>query len=218
MIEKKATLTIAKNLGLFIITTIATLYIFWPLMWKDPVHDFIDVFQRYSHYGWRGPVLFNGITKNADHLPPIYIPEWICISTPILIVITGVIGCIWVILNFVSKPWKVLTDRVERNYLLYLFCLIAPMITIVVLRSSIYDDWRHLYFIYPSFVLIAMFVLNKLLQTKAKKIIAGICIEQVVMIVSFMVRNHPFSQVYFNEFVSHEDEYLRKNFELDYWG
>ena len=33
-----------------------------------------------------------------------------------------------------------------------------------------------------------------------------------------MIRNHPFQQVYFNSLVSHEKEYLRNNFELEYWG
>jgi hypothetical protein len=33
-----------------------------------------------------------------------------------------------------------------------------------------------------------------------------------------MVKNHPFQQVYFNELVSHDKEYLRHHYELDYWG
>ena len=33
-----------------------------------------------------------------------------------------------------------------------------------------------------------------------------------------MTKYHPFQQVYFNELVSHDKEYLRKNYELDYWG
>ncbi len=33
-----------------------------------------------------------------------------------------------------------------------------------------------------------------------------------------MIKYHPFQQVYFNELVSHNDEYLRENYELEYWG
>ena len=33
-----------------------------------------------------------------------------------------------------------------------------------------------------------------------------------------MIRNHPFQNVYFNNFLSHDEQYLRKNFEMDYWG
>ena len=38
------------------------------------------------------------------------------------------------------------------------------------------------------------------------------------MVVFFMVSNHPFHYVYFNSFVSHDEEYLRKNYDLEYWG
>ena len=33
-----------------------------------------------------------------------------------------------------------------------------------------------------------------------------------------MYCNFPHENIYFNEFVKREPEYLRKNFELDYWG
>ena len=49
-------------------------------------------------------------------------------------------------------------------------------------------------------------------------VVQGICALQVLSVSYFMVKNHPFHQVYFNELVSHEDEYLRKNYEMDYWG
>lgn len=41
---------------------------------------------------------------------------------------------------------------------------------------------------------------------------------QVVLIGFFMFKNHPFNNVYFNNFVSHEPEYLRKHYEVDGWG
>jgi len=40
----------------------------------------------------------------------------------------------------------------------------------------------------------------------------------VLLIFFFMIKAHPFQQVYFNELVSHDKEALRKNYELDYWG
>ncbi len=51
-----------------------------------------------------------------------------------------------------------------------------------------------------------------------KLAVQGICALQVVATGWFMVKNHPFQQVYFNSFVSHDEEYLRKNYEMDYWG
>jgi len=33
-----------------------------------------------------------------------------------------------------------------------------------------------------------------------------------------MINDHPFQQVYFNNFISHEPGYLKNNYELEYWG
>ncbi len=46
----------------------------------------------------------------------------------------------------------------------------------------------------------------------------GLCGLQVLLLGFFMVKAHPFEQVYFNEFVSHDKESLRKNYEMEYWG
>ena len=46
----------------------------------------------------------------------------------------------------------------------------------------------------------------------------------ILLIVSFagtgftMIKSHPFEDVYFNILLSKKDQYLRKTFELDYWG
>jgi tetratricopeptide (TPR) repeat protein len=44
------------------------------------------------------------------------------------------------------------------------------------------------------------------------------CIIQIGFTGFFMIANHPFQQVYFNSLVSHKPEFLRKNYEMDYWA
>ena len=73
--------------------------------------------------------------------------------------------------------------------------------------------------------MMALFFINKLLKNKAVLknkyytwAIKGACGLQLAMVIFFMIQSHPLQQVYFNEFVSHEDEYLRNNSEMDYWG
>jgi hypothetical protein len=97
----------------------------------------------------------------------------------------------------------------------------VPILAVIAMHSVIYDDWRHLYFVYPSFVLVALYFINKMAQRikgNLSYIVYGVCAIQAASVVVFMVQNHPFQQVYFNELVSHEPEYLRENFELEYWG
>jgi hypothetical protein len=82
-----------------------------------------------------------------------------------------------------------------------------------------------MYFIYPSFILLGIYGISFLFKIKNKQyrlystvpVIAIIAITFIHLSL-YMVRNHPFQNVYFNNLLSHDEQYLRKNFEMDYWG
>src|SRR5882757_3909121 len=109
-------------------------------------------------------------------------------------------------------------DQQSHTMAYYLLCFTGPIAAVLILHSIIYDDWRHLYFVYPSFVMLALYFVNKLYDTKLRMVVLGAFGLQVLLLAFFMIKEHPFQQVYFNEFVSHDKEALRKNYELDYWG
>jgi hypothetical protein len=220
--KEKITGTII-NMVLFSVGFCFLLYISWPYLWKSPIHTFVDSFGKMSHFGWKGALLFDGQILTSDKpLPWNYFPTWFMISNPELWLIAGFAGIGIVVYNFFKKPAVFFQNTHERNFLLYLGCFIVPIFAVIILKSVIYDDWRHLYFVYPSFVFMAIYgidwLLNKYKAKIVKQIIYGACILQVGLLSIFMVKNHPFSQVYFNSFVSHDDEYLRKHYDLEYWG
>jgi hypothetical protein len=212
---------IGRNILKGFVFTIAfclSLYVAWPTLWEHPVTSFIECFKSMSHFRWRGQVLFFGKQYWQDQLPWTYIPGWIMITVPMLWAFAGVGGIILVIASFLRTPLQYLKNTTERNYVLYAFCTAVPVTMVIVLQSVVYDDWRHLYFTYPSFVLLALLIIHKLSVTKVKRAVILLAIVQLAHTAYFMVRYHPFQQVYFNKLVSHEDESLRKNFDLDYWG
>ena len=194
------------------------LYIVWPYLWHDSFTRFMEAFKRMSHFEWNGYVLLNGQYEHSQKLPWDYFPTWFLITNPEMWLLAGIAGIVWISINFFKKPLSFLKNTNDRNFLLYLMCFCAPILAAIVFHSAMYDDWRHLYFIYPSFVLMALYFINKMLQTRYKLIVGGICVLEVVLISFFMIQNHPFSQVYFNNLVSHEKEYLRKHYDMEYWG
>jgi len=194
------------------------LFISWPYLWTSPIHNFIESFTALSRYKWGATTLINGKMEEAQKLPWTYFPTWFLITTPVLWLTAGFAGIGLIIYNIFKKPIEFLKNTPERNFLLYLLCFIIPIMSVILLHSVMYDDWRHLFFVYPPFVLMGLYFINKFLQNKYRMVVQGICALQVLAVSYFMVKNHPFHQVYFNELVSHEDEYLRKNYEMDYWG
>jgi len=92
------------------------------------------------------------------------------------------------------------------------------VVVVILIHSVLYDGWRQLYFIYPSFVLLCIYGLNVLYE-KYDKMVVIVSFISFIVIGIFMINNHPFQHIYFNELVDTKSpEYLRKHFELDYWG
>jgi hypothetical protein len=142
---------------------------------------------------------------------------WFTISNPPFWLLLGFGGLVMLIVEMLRRPATFIFNTPQRNQLLYVACFVAPVFAVIVMKSVLYDDWRHLYFVLPSFLLIAIYLVHRL-HGKMKKVVYAMCMVQVAFVGIDMVTNHPFHQVYFNSLVSHKEEFLRKNYELDYWG
>ena len=218
IIKKENAVKPVGFLLVFLLGFCGLIYMAWPTLWGDPFHNFIQVFKSLSHYHWDWWVLFRGERVRSTALPWTYFPVWFSISTPMLWLFAGIVGIVWFAFSFVRGPLTFFRNTVERNFLLYIVCFFAPVLAVILLHSVIYDDWRHLYFVYPPFVLLALFALHQLSIRGWGWVVRALCLVQVTTIGFFMVKYHPHQQVYFNYLVSHQKEYLRKNYELDYWG
>ncbi len=216
--NKKSTTGNVWNALLFSAGFCTTLYAVWPYLWHAPLQGFIDSFNSFTRFPWHGSVLLNGKMELGTNLPWTYFPIWFLISSPELWLIAGLAGILWIVARFIKKPLNFLNNTPDRNLLLYLLCFSVPVVAVIFLHSVIYNDWRHLYFVYPPFIMMALYVIDKMLRTRFRYAIVWLCAMQVAITGSFMIRNHPFSQVYFNNFVPHTDEYLGHHYELDYWA
>jgi len=203
----------------FLITTLAVLLATWPFLWKNPISNFLFAFKNMSKFRWNGLLLFKGDLTRSYELGWDYIPVWFTITTPVLYLMAGAFGAIVFCIKFLKNPLSYLTNSKERNNLLYMICFFSPILVVIVLHSVLYDGWRQLYFIYPSFVLIAVYGLNVLLTKNMKILAITLPLLCFAWIAFSMIENYPFQHVYFNRFMDTKTpEYLRKQFELDYWG
>ena len=92
----------------------------------------------------------------------------------------------------------------------------------IILKSTLYTGWRHLYFIYPFIILIGLNALKityiKLDLKKSRNIKKTFnIIISIFIIFNFywLYKNHPFQNNYFNFFAGNKPH---NNFEVDYWG
>lgn len=213
---------IRKNIRLFFIfllTVVTTLYVSWPYLWESPLLNFSLAIQHMSKFTWYYNVLFMGELIPANEVPWNYFPVWFGITTPLPYIVLGLTGILLLLLRFFRSPLRWMKPAKERNNLIYLLCLFAPVSAVIIMGSTLYDSWRHLFFIYPCFILIAVFGLDRLFKTPIRKpLILGLAVTFAFSLL-FMIRNHPFQHLYFNPMANaRTPEYLRSQFELDYWG
>lgn len=122
------------------------------------------------------------------------------------------------IINIENNPdnqlWK---GKIEFYNLIYFLNILIPLSAVIILHSSLYSGWRHLYFIYPYIILIAIqgiFLLKIFLRVKIKLIYAFL-ITSLLYNFFWIISNHPFQYVYFNSIVGNK---FNQYFDMDYWG
>ncbi len=210
-LSKKQPKQLISNLSLFIILSSSLTILFWPILWTNPINNFLLALEKMSHYPWENSVLYFGQHINASDLPWHYLPVWIAISTPLAYLFLFTLG----LGSSLKKIFLALTKYYQshRSDLIFLFIIFGPILTIILLNSTVYDEWRQIFFIYPFIILIA----GKGIQLLSKKIILKYLVYFALLIsftgsIKFMYNNYPFFNVYFNQLAKPE------MFELDYWG
>jgi len=201
----------------------------WPYLWEHPVGNFMAALGSFSHYSKELEVFYMGQFVPIQQLPWHYAPAWLLITTPLPQVLLFLLGL--VVLLKALAPQGVgrwLQRTANRRLLLMLAWFGGPLLAVVVLHSAIYDGWRHLYFIYPGLVLIALHGLRALWRgwrqpgpqpvqwlgrvAGAGAVLVGLGLAQVGW---RMVAEHPFQYAYFSFLPG---RVVEQNVERDYWG
>ncbi len=220
----------AKGLGrlvwfptLVAFTTFAT----WPFLWNHPIERIQEIIRLTPQVGWGGTVLYRGETILAAEVPWHYLPTWIGITTPLVIIVFFLMGLVSLVALICRNP---LTVWQERSPELVVFAAtFAPIALVILMSAEIYDGWRHLFFIYPTFALIAMMGLQQciswidtLSSHRAQVIVKAtgvVWLAPSLMHLGWtMIELHPYQNVYFNRLAGKDLVDIKPRFEADFWG
>ena len=201
-----------------------SVYSLWPFLWENPINNFIYAIKSFSSYGWGGKVLYLGDFHSAKHLPWHYIPVWVFATISIPLSILIFLALIFTTYRF-SKRLTNINFNMWNNQLeffsLFVFTLIvAPIILIITNSSTLYNGWRHVYFIFPPLVILAISFIcyTKIIFNKKKFLLKTLNVFLFIILlnnITNIIRLHPYQYMYFN-FLFEKD--ANKNFEIDYWG
>jgi hypothetical protein len=219
------TVSFGKPLACYLCLTALFVTLFWPFIWRNPPRYFAQAFLQMSRYPFGGSVLYRGEFIPAAHLPWHYLPWWILITTPVFYSLLFAVGAARFLFEACRKPLWMLEYRTTD--VAWFSAFFFPLAAVIVLRSTVYDGWRHLYFVYPAFLFLAVGGLAALLGwarllgrrvTPAVPGFVAACSLPLLGTAAVMVRDHPYQNLYFNSLAGPDLQTIKGRYDLDYWG
>ena len=177
--------------------------LFWPFLWADPVGNFFLALMEST------------FTRRPGSPSPFYNFEWIGVTTPPLYLILFVAGLLAMARS--RGPGE------RRSALIALYLFFVPIGLTTVMKTDLFDGWRHHYFVYPAFVLIAMTGVTRGVELARGRRVAVAFVAAVLgagflTSAAVMVRLHPHEFVYANFLAGKDMHRARENGALDYWA
>ena len=215
---KKNILLISSCLFLSIIFSI----ILKPFLWSNPLTNFLDSFKYLGEFGelWNIPNLFFGEIILARDVPWYFSIVWISITTPIFYLVLFLIGFSFYLVNSLRYLKNNFSNKTFYYDSIFFSLLIIPIVGSIILRESSFNSWRHLYFIYPYFVIFSLIGFENILNYLKINSIKNYFYIFFIMILFFnftwIVKNHPYQYAYFNILAGKKN--LNREFDIDYHG
>lgn len=206
--------------AVYLIATCVLTVVFWIWLWSHPVDRFVEAFGNMVNFRWQGDTLLMGKMVSEKQLPWFYGPVWLSVTTPPLYLVLFVVGVAGIVQRAVTRGTAFWKGDTELQDLFFLGMALAPFITVALSHSILYGGWRHLYFVYPAFLLIAVRGCQLIWEEGPLRLLRRgalvLCTAgSALFIAAWMVRAHPLHHVYFNMLAGSD---LKARFDLDYWG
>jgi 4-amino-4-deoxy-L-arabinose transferase-like glycosyltransferase len=189
----------------------------WPSAHPHPLTHPVESIAKAAAFTDVYPVLFEGRSFASTELPSRYLPRFLSISTPPLLLVLAAIGLI----GSLREWWR--GPRQPRTLVAGLIALwvVVPLGSYVLLRPNVYDGIRHFLFVLPGLALLGALGVRSLVGTAprgparalaAVALVAGLCWP-----IRSMAELHPYQSSYFNSFAGGLAG-AEGHYETDYWA
>ncbi len=210
--EGKASLNLwGKNLLILIFISGAAWFLsilLWPFALQDPFKNVLESYRVMTHFPSTFRQIFEGNYEWSDFMPWYYLPKSMLITFP-LVIFAGLL-----ISYRLFKPGKSLI------FILIFFTILFPMVFVIAEKSNLYSSWRQFLFLYPVIVLVSSLAMYSFADSIKVRYVRWAFILVLVLMsvhpVRFMIKNHPYEYLYYNQLVGGlKNAY--GNYETDYY-
>ena len=207
--------SVKKSVILFIAVSVSgymLALITWPYALQNPLINPWKSYLMMTHFPTTVRQIFEGNFDWSDFHPWYYLPKYMAITIPVVIFS----GLALFLLNF-RKKYSI---SVKWQLALLAFTIVFPISFVVLKNSNLYGSWRHFLFVYPAIVLFSAIGIQAFFVRFRQKILKISAIAVLLILafhpVKFMIANHPYYYLYYNQFVGGlKGAY--GNYETDYY-
>ncbi|HTZ36541.1 MAG TPA: glycosyltransferase family 39 protein [Stellaceae bacterium] len=197
----------------------AVMLVFWPWAQGDPIHRPLQALATFSNEIFWAKVLFDGRLFAASSLPWDYLPVFIGLDLPELILALLLAAPIVAVLLLArGGNWR--CERVLPLFMLG-FAIVFPVVYAIAARAVLFNGMRHFLFLLPPIAVATALVgeaaLRQLAGFAYRVPVYGALGLYGVAHLSVMVMLHPDQYVYYNGFVGGVAG-AEHRFKLDYWA
>lgn len=208
-----------RNFFLGFLTAVLSLLVFGlltPAVWGN-VFEYIEYCLNNSvNFRATTNVLFEGAIYNKafNPLPWYYVPKYILMTLPSIVVILFVFGIVRFARDNFKKSRKWNMYYINTILAIYLI----PLIICLISRPNLYNGWRHFYFLYSGIMIFVAYIINYFISSRNRKIIFTISFIVCISISASVISLHKYGVAntsYFNMLYRNKVE---GKYELDYYG
>jgi hypothetical protein len=183
--------TLAVTMSMVLVLAHVFMVLTWPYLGANFFRHYLEILKVISNFPFLGLVEFMGKKIPANALPWYYIPVWLWISTPLVVLLPALIS-----------PWSLYSQKGRRLWILLSLAVLGILALWIFVRPVIYGDYRHFLFVTPPLsVLGGWAIFQKARKTGAFWVLFALVIVGAGVSMADIVRLHPYEYIYMNEFV-----------------
>jgi Dolichyl-phosphate-mannose-protein mannosyltransferase len=194
--------------------------LFWPWAQQEPLTRPLQSLFYFSHEIFPFRTLFDGRYVPAGRLPWEYLPTYIALALPELILLLLLAAPV-VALTLLWRRGRSLPGIASLQLFIVGFTIVFPVAYAVAIKAVLFDGMRHFIFVLPPIAALAAVLADRALdwlETRPLRPFAyGALMLYGLFHVGVMARLHPDEYVYYNGLVGGV-EGASGLFKLDYWA
>jgi hypothetical protein len=194
--------------------------LFWPWGQTDPIENPLRALAFFSHQTFPFSTLFDGRFIPASDLPWTYLPTYIALALPELVLVLLLCAPVLAWIS-ILREWPDFRRESVLSHFMVGFGIVFPVAFAIAIKAVLFDGMRHFIFVLPLIAVAAAVVADRactrLGDLPYRRLVYLMFVIYGVGHLSIMAMLHPNQYVYYNAFVGGIRGAQHK-FKLDYWA